>query len=181
MDLSHAKCVLEAALLCAPQPLPIQALVQLFESQLEEALILELLADLSLLWEGRGMELVKSVAGWRFQSRVAVQPYLERMNPERPPRYSRAVMETLAIIAYKQPVTRAEIEAVRGVAVATGVVKALEEREWIEVVGHRETPGRPALFGTTKRFLSDMALLSLFDLPVLQEAGGVMSELIEAK
>jgi segregation and condensation protein B len=181
VDLSRAKCVLEAALLCAPEPLSVQALVQLFEPQLEEALILELLEDLSLCWHGRGMELVKLATGWRFQSSVAVQPYLERMNPERPPRYSRAVIETLAIIAYKQPVTRAEIEAIRGVAVATSVVKALEEREWIEVVGHRETPGRPALLGTTKRFLSDMALLSLSDLPVIQEAGGVTPELIEAK
>ncbi len=181
MDLSQAKCVLEAALLCASEPLPVKMLSQLFDHQLEEPLILELLSELRVCWSGRSMELVELATGWRFQSCVNVRPFLERLNPEKPLRYSRAIIETLAIIAYKQPVSRAEIEAIRGVAVASNIVKVLEDREWVEVVGYRETPGRPSLLGTTQRFLSDMGLLRLSDLPILQEAESILFMPTETK
>ena len=120
-------------------------------------------------WSGRAVELVQVASGWRFQGKPAIQAHLDRLTPEKPPRYSRAVMETLAIIAYQQPVTRGDIEAIRGVAVSTNVIKTLEDRSWVEIVGHRETPGRPALYATTKTFLDDLGLRSLSELPPLAE------------
>ena len=129
----------------------------------------QLLAELAEEWQGRAVELVSLASGWRFQTRAELQPYLDKLFPEKPPRYSRAVMETLAIIAYRQPVTRGDIEDVRGVGVSTQIIQALETRGWIDVVGHRETPGRPALYATTTRFLDDLGLRSLEELPPLEE------------
>lgn len=167
MDLPRAKTILETALLCAVEPLSVKSLQLLFDDTLEASVISHLLEDLRRDWADSGMELIQTATGWRFQSRADMQVFLERLNPEKPPRYSRAVMETLAIIAYKQPVTRGEIEAIRGVTVASTVIRALEERGWIDVIGHRETPGRPALFGTTAQFLADLSLPSLQALPPL--------------
>ncbi len=144
-------------------------LAKLFDPALPVDTVRALLEELARDWSSRRVELVRVASGWRFQGTRAVQPYLDRLAPEKPPRYSRAVMETLAIIAYQQPVTRGDIEAIRGVAVSTNVVKTLEDRQWIEVVGHRETPGRPALYATTKTFLDDLGLASLADLPPLAD------------
>ena len=168
-DLTEIKQVLEAALLVAGEPVPIAQLARLFEPALDADLVRKLLDELREDWNGRKVELVQVASGWRFQGRPGVQTYLDRLSPEKPPRYSRAVMETLAIIAYQQPVTRGDIEAIRGVAVSTNVVKTLEDRQWVEVVGHRETPGRPALYATTKTFLDDLGLRSLSELPSLAE------------
>ena len=165
-DLKH---VLEAALLVAGEPVPASQLARLFDPPLDTDIVRKLLDELRESWSGRKVELVQVASGWRFQGRPEVQPYLDRLTPEKPPRYSRAVMETLAIIAYQQPVTRGDIEAIRGVAVSTNVVKTLEDRQWIEAVGHRETPGRPALYATTKAFLDDLGLTSLAELPPLAE------------
>jgi segregation and condensation protein B len=141
----------------------------LFDPPLSSDVVRKLLDELQRDWSGRKVELVQVASGWRFQGRGEIQPFLDRLSPEKPPRYSRAVMETLAIIAYRQPVTRGDIEAIRGVAVSTNVIKTLEDRQWIEAVGHRETPGRPALFATTKTFLDDLGLVSLAELPPLAE------------
>ncbi len=168
-DLTEIKQILEAALLVAGEPVPVPQLARLFEPPLDGDLVRNLLDELRGDWTGRKVELVQVASGWRFQGRPDVQPYLDRLSPEKPPRYSRAVMETLAIIAYQQPVTRGDIEAIRGVAVSTNVVKTLEDRQWVEVVGHRETPGRPALCATTKTFLDDLGLRSLSELPPLAE------------
>ncbi|HVF62972.1 MAG TPA: SMC-Scp complex subunit ScpB [Casimicrobiaceae bacterium] len=168
-DVAEICVILEAALLVAGEPVSIATLARLFDPPLPVAATRETLKTLKAQWEGRKVELVEVASGWRFQGRREIQPFLERLSPEKPPRYSRAVMETLAIIAYRQPVTRGDIEAIRGVAVSTNVVKALEDRQWIEVVGHRETPGRPALLATTKTFLDDLGLKSLVDLPPLAE------------
>ena len=168
-DLTEIKQVLEAALLVAGEPVPIAQLARLFEPALDADLVRKLLDELREDWNGRKVELVQVASGWRFQGRPGVQTYLDRLSPEKPPRYSRAVMETLAIIAYQQPVTRGDIEAIRGVAVSTNVVKTLEDRQWVDVVGHRETPGRPALYATTKTFLDDLGLRSLSELPPLAE------------
>jgi segregation and condensation protein B len=168
-DLTEIKSVLEAALLVAGEPVSVAQLVRLFEPPLPFETVRALLDELRTDWQGRKVELVQVASGWRFQGRPEIQPYLERLTPERPPRYSRAVMETLAIIAYRQPVTRGDIEAIRGVAVSTNVVKTLEDRQWVEVVGHRETPGRPALYATTRTFLDDLGLRSLAELPPLAE------------
>jgi segregation and condensation protein B len=168
-DLNEIKGVLEAALLVAGEPVPAAQLARLFDPPLPADTVHHLLEELKGDWSARKVELVQVASGWRFQGRPEVQPYLERLAPERPPRYSRAVMETLAIIAYRQPVTRGDIEAIRGVAVSTNVVKTLEDRQWVEVVGHRETPGRPALYATTKTFLDDLGLRSLAELPPLAE------------
>ena len=168
-DIAEIKQILEAALLVAGEPVAPTHLARLFEPALDAELIRKVLDELREDWSGRKVELVQVASGWRFQGRPDVQPYLDRLTPEKPPRYSRAVMETLAIIAYQQPVTRGDIEAIRGVAVATSVVKALEDRQWVEVVGHRETPGRPALYATTKTFLDDLGLRSLSELPPLAE------------
>jgi segregation and condensation protein B len=170
------KIAFEAALLASPEPLSIQALRRLFEDEIDADTVRRILDELRSDWEGRGVELVPVASGWRFQTRPEVQRVLDRLNPQKPPRYSRAVMETLAIIAYKQPVTRGDIEDVRGVSVATTVVKALEGRGWVEVVGHREVPGRPALYGTTRAFLDDLGLRSLSELPPLEELGSLIEE-----
>jgi segregation and condensation protein B len=168
-DLQEIKGILEAALLVAGEPVPVAQLSRLFEPALDADLVRRLLEDLRTDWSGRSVELVQVASGWRFQGKPAIQHHLDRLSPEKPPRYSRAVMETLAIIAYQQPVTRGDIEAIRGVAVSTNVVKTLEDRQWVEVVGHRETPGRPALYATTKAFLDDLGLRSLSELPPLAE------------
>jgi segregation and condensation protein B len=168
-DITEIKQILEAALLVAGEPVAPAQLARLFDPPLDLELLRKLLDELRADWSGRKVELVQVASGWRFQGRADVQPYLDRLTPEKPPRYSRAVMETLAIIAYQQPVTRGEIEAIRGVAVSTSVITALLDRQWVEVVGHRETPGRPALYATTKTFLDDLGLRSLSELPPLAE------------
>lgn len=168
--------IVEAALLAASQPLPVSELRRLFDEDPGAEMVRKLLEELRAHWEaaGRGVELVALVSGWRFQTRAEYQPYLDRLKEERAPRYSRAVMETLAIIAYRQPVTRGDIEDVRGVAVSPNILKTLESRGWVDVVGHRDTPGRPALFATTRRFLDDMGLRSLSELPALTEIERIM-------
>ncbi|MBK8689576.1 MAG: SMC-Scp complex subunit ScpB [Betaproteobacteria bacterium] len=168
-DPKAVKNILEGALLIAGEPLPAASLARLFEPPLDVDVVHALLEELRADWVGRGVELVQVATGWRFQGKPALQTFLDRLAPDKPPRYSRAVMETLAIIAYQQPVTRGDIEAIRGVAVSTNVVKSLEDRQWVEVVGHRETPGRPALYATTKTFLDDLGLRSLSELPPLSE------------
>lgn len=168
-DLQEIRNILEAALLTAGEPLAPPQLAKLFEPPLDAETVRKLLAEIADGWTGRSVELVQVASGWRFQGKPSIQRYLDRLSPEKPPRYSRAVMETLAIIAYQQPVTRGDIEAIRGVAVSTNVVKSLEDRQWVEVVGHRETPGRPALYATTKTFLDDLGLRSLSELPSLAE------------
>ncbi len=162
-----AKRVLEAALLSARQALPSSELRKLFDDQLSNESLQGLLAELRAEWNARPLELLQVASGWRFRTRAEYLPYLERLNPEKAPRYSRAVLETLAIIAYRQPVTRGDIEDIRGVTVATQVIRALEERGWVDVVGHRDTPGRPALLATTRKFLDDLGLRSLAELPPL--------------
>jgi|SRR5580765_1847622 len=164
-----AKRILEAALLAAPEPLQVIELKRLFDQELGVDTLRKLLEELRREWQGRSIELVSLASGWRFQTRVEFQPYLERLLPEKAPRYSRAVMETLAIIAYRQPVTRGDIEDIRGVTVSSHIIQALEGRGWIDAVGHRETPGRPALYGTTRQFLDDLGLRSLQELPPLEE------------
>jgi segregation and condensation protein B len=165
----EAKRILEAALLASPEPVQVIELKRLFDQELNVETLRKLLEELKAEWAGRSIELVNLASGWRFQTRAELQPYLERLFPEKPPRYSRAVMETLAIVAYRQPVTRGDIEDIRGVTVSTQIVQALESRGWIDVVGHRETPGRPALYATTKKFLDDLGLRSLQELPPLEE------------
>jgi segregation and condensation protein B len=165
----EAKRILEAALLASQEPLGLTDLKRLFDGQLSADALRRLLAELAEEWHGRAVELVSLASGWRFQTRTELQPYLDRLFPEKPPRYSRAVMETLAIIAYRQPVTRGDIEDTRGVGVSTQIIQALETRGWIDVVGHRETPGRPALYATTTKFLDDLGLRSLEELPPLEE------------
>jgi segregation and condensation protein B len=168
-DSNESKRVIEAALLVAGEPVPAAQLAKLFEPALDADIVRALLDELVAEWSSRKVELVEVASGWRFQGRRDVQSYLDRLAPEKPPRYSRAVMETLAIIAYQQPVTRGDIEAIRGVAVSTNVIKTLEDRQWVETVGHRETPGRPALYATTKTFLDDLGLTSVAELPPLAE------------
>jgi len=168
-DVAEIKGVLEAALLVAGEPVPVAMLARLFDPPLAADLVARLLEDLRSDWSARKVELVQVASGWRFQGRQEIQTFLDRLSPEKPPKYSRAVMETLAIIAYQQPVTRGDIESIRGVAVSTNVIKALEDRQWVEVVGHRETPGRPALYATTRTFLDDLGLSSLAELPPLAE------------
>ncbi len=171
MNTQEAKRVLETALLCAQAPLTLRDMRSLFAEELNADSVRTLLDELLREWEGRGVELVALSSGWRFQSRPEMREHLDRLNPEKPPKYSRAVLETLAIIAYRQPVTRGDIEDIRGVMVATTIIKQLEDRNWIEVIGHREAPGRPALFATTKQFLDDLGLHSLEQLPALIQGG----------
>lgn len=171
MNLADAKRIVEAALLCASEPVSRADLRALFDDALDEAAIAGVLNELATDYEPRGVELVEVASGLRFQSRADVSVYLERLRPGKAPRYSRAVLETLAVIAYRQPVTRGEIEAIRGVAVNSLVLKQIEERGWVEVVGHRDSIGRPALLATTSQFLDDLALGSLAQLPQLQAAG----------
>ena len=161
--------MMEGALLAAPEPLSLGALRRLFDEEIGADTLRRLLLELREEWSGRAVELVHLASGWRFQTRPEFQPMIERIQPEKPPRYSRAVMETLAIVAYRQPVTRGDIEDIRGVAVSPQVIKTLEARGWIDVVGQRETPGRPALYATTKTFLDDLGLRSLQELPPLEE------------
>ncbi|MBI5329348.1 MAG: SMC-Scp complex subunit ScpB [Betaproteobacteria bacterium] len=169
LNTDEIKRVLEAVLLASAAPLTLNDMKKVFDQELNNELLRRLLEDLRGEWQGRGVELAAVAEGWRFQTRPEFQPYLDRLNPEKPPRYSRATLETLAVIAYRQPVTRGDVEEIRGVAVSTQIVKNLEERGWIEVVGHKEVPGRPALFGTTKQFLSDLGLRALAELPPLPE------------
>lgn len=179
-DLARAKTALETALLTTSEPLPVSELCKLFEGEIGPDLVRRMLEDLRQDWQHRGIELVFVASGWRFQSRAEYQRYLERLNPQKPPRYSRAVLETLAIIAYRQPVTRGDIEAIRGVSVSPGILKALEARGWIDIVGHREVPGRPALYSTTRSFLDDLKLRSLDELPPLDELGTLLESGLEA-
>ena len=167
MNTTDAKRVLETALICSQQPLPVRELRVLFDDELGADTIKALLADLQNEWAQRGVELVHVASGWRFQSRPQMREYLDRLHPEKPPKYTRAVLETLAIIAYRQPVTRGDMEDIRGVTINALILKQLEDRGWIEVIGHRETVGRPALFATTRQFLDDLGVESLDQLPVM--------------
>src|SRR5574339_229693 len=166
---AEAKRIVEAALLASSEPLALADLRRLFDDELGADTLKNLLGELREDWNGRAVELASLASGWRFQTRPEFQPFAEKLQPEKPPRYSRAVMETLAIIAYRQPVTRGDIEDIRGVVVSTQIMQTLESRGWIDVVGHRETPGRPALYATTKTFLDDLGLTSLAELPPLAE------------
>ena len=168
------KIVLETALLAASEPMPLAELKKLFEQEFDDDTWRTLLDDLRRDWSSRGIELIQLATGWRFQTRPEYQAFLDRLRNEKPPRYSRAVMETLAIIAYRQPVSRGDIEDIRGVAVSPNVLKTLEARGWVDVVGHRDAPGRPALYATTKKFLEDLRLRSLSELPPLTEIERVM-------
>lgn len=170
MNSEQLKLVLETALLCANEPMSANELTRLFVEEIPVTEIEAALAEIQAAWSDKGMELTHLATGWRFQSRLAMREYLDRLTPEKPPKYSRAVMETLAIIAYRQPVTRGEIEEIRGVTVSSNVVKQLEDRGWIEVVGHKDTVGRPGLYATTKQFLEDLSLQSLQELPMLESA-----------
>lgn len=170
MNTLDAKRVLETALLCATQPLSVRELRQLFNDELEADTLKLLLHDVQNDWTQRGIELVLVASGWRMQSRPEMRDYLDRLHPEKPPKYSRAVMETLAIIAYRQPVTRGDMEDIRGVTINSLVLKQLEDRGWVEVIGQRETVGRPMLFATTRQFLDDLGVASLDQLPPLQSA-----------
>lgn len=172
MNTVDAKRVLETALICAQQPVPVREMRVLFNDALGSDTLKLLLQELQQDWAQRGVELVQVATGWRFQSRPEMREYLDRLHPEKPPRYTRATMETLAIIAYRQPVTRGDIEDIRGVTVNSLIIKQLEDRGWVEVIGHRETVGRPALFATTRQFLDDMGLQSLDQLPVLDDPTG---------
>jgi len=169
MNTVDAKRVLETALICAPQPLTVREMRVLFDDALGSDTLKSLLQDLQQEWTLRGVELVQVASGWRFQSRPEMRVFLDRLHPEKPPRYSRATLETLAIIAYRQPVTRGDIEDIRGVTVNSLIIKQLEDRGWVEVIGHRETVGRPALLATTRQFLDDLGLQSLDQLPMLDE------------
>ncbi|AVS61499.1 SMC-Scp complex subunit ScpB [Paracidovorax avenae] len=179
MNTVDAKRVLETALICAPQPATLRELRTLFQDALGADTIKQLLVELQQEWAQRGVELVQVASGWRFQSRPEMREYLDRLHPEKPPRYTRAALETLAIIAYRQPVTRGDIEEIRGVTVNSLILKQLEDRGWVEVIGHRETVGRPALFATTRQFLDDLGLKSLDELPMLENPA-VQSSVLEA-
>lgn len=170
MNTTDAKRILEAALLCAQAPLVVRDLTMLFGDNLSSDSIKNLLAQLQQEWTERGLDLICVAGGWRFQSKASIKHYLDRLNPEKPPRYSRATLETLAIVAYRQPVTRGDIEDIRGVTVNSLTIKQLEDRGWIEVIGHRETVGRPSLFATTRQFLDDLGLASLDQLPISEDA-----------
>src|SRR5258706_14682196 len=171
MNSQDAKRVLETALICASQPLPLRDMRVLFADELGPDTLRSLLDELTREWEGRGVELVALASGWRLQSRPEMPRFPDRLNPEKPPKYSRAVLETLAIIAYRQPVTRGDIEDIRGVTVASQIIKQLEDRAWVEAIGYRESPGRPSLLATTRQFLDDLGLASLEQLPLLDGGG----------
>lgn len=177
IDTLHAKLVLETALLASTESLSVADLRKLFDDEIDTDVVRRLVEDLRSDWDGRGIELVSVASGWRFQTRPQFQYVIDRLNPQKPPKYSRAVMETLAIIAYRQPVTRGDIENIRGVTVATTILKALEARGWIEQIGHREVAGRPGLYGTTRQFLDDLSLRSLAELPPLDELGTLLERL----
>src|SRR5437764_15478895 len=172
---ADVKRILEAALLASPEPLGLPELKQLFGGEIGTDTLRNLLAELAEEWKGRSVELVNVASGWRFQTTAEFQPFIQRLIPEKTPRYSRAVMETLAIIAYRQPVTRGDLEDIRGVTVSSQIIQTLEARGWIDPVGHRETPGRPALYATTRTFLDDLGLRSLEELPPLEEIAQTLS------
>ena len=174
-NLSDLKLILETALLTSTEPLSVIELQKLFEEELGAEILRNVLEELRAEWAQKGVELVAVASGWRFQAKPEYQIFLGRLNPEKPPRYSRAVLETLAIIAYRQPVTRGDIEEIRGVAVASTILKSLESRGWIEAVGQRDVPGRPALYATTRNFLDDLNLRALDEMPPLEN----MNKLIE--
>lgn len=180
MNTEDAKRVLETALICAQQPMPLRDMRTLFDDQINADTLRGLLDELVRDWEGRGVELVALATGWRFQSRPEMREYLDRLHPEKPPKYSRATMETLAIIAYRQPVTRGDIEDIRGVTVSSQIIKQLEDRGWIDAIGYREAPGRPALYATTRQFLDDLGLASLEQLPALDGMAPTAAVLQEA-
>lgn len=177
MNTAQAKRVLETALLCSTQPVTVRDMRMLFEDALGADTLKALLEELQLDWAERGLELVSVATGWRFQSRPELRIYLDKLNPEKPPKYTRAVMETLAIIAYRQPVTRGDMEDIRGVTINTQIIKQLEDRGWVEVIGHRESVGRPGLYATTRQFLDDLGLSSLDQLPLLSSVEGQASVL----
>jgi segregation and condensation protein B len=174
LDLAHVKSVLETVLLSSSEPVAVSDLKKVFDAPIPTDTLRKVLEELRTDWQGRGVELVNVASGWRFCTRPEYQKFLDRLNPQKPPRYSRAVMETLAIIAYRQPVTRGDIEDIRGVTVSSNIIKTLELRGWIDVVGHREVPGRPALYATTTSFLDDLNLRSLEELPSLEELGALV-------
>lgn len=174
MNRHQFKLILEAALLTASEPLSIAELKKLSDISLDTRQLETLLGELVQDWQGRGVELTRVASGWRFRAKPVMQPYLDRLNPQKPPRYSRAVLETLAIIAYHQPVTRGDIEEIRGVAVSAQILKTLEARGWVEAIGTRDTPGKPELFATTKQMLDDLNLRALQELPSLQEIGTLL-------
>ena len=174
LDLGHVKSALETALLVSQEPLPLAELKKLFDEELSGDVLRRMLEELRREWQGRGVELTQVASGWRFRARPEYQRLIDRLNPQKPPRYSRAVLETLAIIAYRQPVTRGDIEEIRGVVVSANIIRALEARGWVEVVGHKEVPGRPELLATTKTFLDDLNLASLEELPPLDDLGSLV-------
>ncbi|MBM3343683.1 MAG: SMC-Scp complex subunit ScpB [Betaproteobacteria bacterium] len=175
LDAALVKRVLETALLTSPEPLTLNDMKRMFpRGETNNELVRKLLDDIRIEWEGRGVELVNVASGWRFRSRPELQRYLDKLDPQKAPKYSRAVMETLTIIAYRQPVTRGDIEDIRGVVVTSNIIKTLEARGWIDVIGHREVPGRPAIYATTKRFLDDLGLRSLEELPPLDDLGALV-------
>ncbi len=168
MNSMDAKRVLETALICSTQPLQLRDLRVLFDDALGADTLKSLLLELQQDWAQRGLELVSVGSGWRFQSRPELREHLDRLHPEKPPRYTRAVLETLAIIAYRQPVTRGDMEDIRGVTINSQIIKQLEDRNWVEVIGHRETVGRPGLYATTRQFLDDLGIASLDQLPIIE-------------
>ena len=173
-DPDEIKKILEAAILTSQDPLPLSELKKLFDEELGSEVLRRLLEELREDWSGKGVELVNVASGWRFHSKPEMQKFFDRLNPQKPPRYSRAVLETLAIIAYRQPVTRGDIEEIRGVTVSSPVLRTLEARDWIEIIGHRDVPGRPALYATTRNFLNDLNLRSVEELPVLEDLGSLI-------
>ncbi|HEY9446325.1 MAG TPA: SMC-Scp complex subunit ScpB, partial [Burkholderiales bacterium] len=176
LDLGQVKRILETALLVSQEPMTFAELKKLFDQELNNETLRKVLEDLRADWDGKGVELTNVASGWRFRARPEYQRFLDRLNPQKPPKYSRAVLETLAIIAYRQPVTRGDIEDIRGVTVSSNILKSLEARGWIDVVGHREVPGRPALYATTKCFLDDLNLRSLEELPALDDLGALVEQ-----
>lgn len=175
-DIAQLKRIVETALLTSTEPLSVADLGRILGGEFGADMVRRLLEDLRGDWRGKGVELVAVASGWRFQARPEFQVYLDRISPQKPPKYSRAVLETLAIIAYRQPVTRGDIESIRGVAVSPSILKALEGRGWIDIVGHREVPGRPALYSTTRGFLDDLGLRSLDELPPLDDLGALLEQ-----
>lgn len=175
-ELTDFKYTIEAALLASTEPLSVSDIKRMFNEDLNANLIKDMLLQIAEEWSSRSGELVEVASGWRIQVRTNFQARLDKLEPQRPPKYSRAVLETLAIIAYKQPVTRGDIEDVRGVAVSPNILRTLEARGWIDQIGVRETPGRPELFGTTETFLNDLGLKALGELPPLDDLGELLEE-----